>query len=67
MGVKLAVLILPMLPNLWCIFQATTRNFIHPAERKIWLMVGMLLPVVGGVAYLVWGRKRVVRDGSGRP
>ena len=62
MGVKLAVLIIPMLPNLWCILQAGTKNFIHPAERKIWLMAGMFLPVLGGLAYLFWGRKRVVSD-----
>jgi hypothetical protein len=62
MGVKLAVLAVPLLPNLWCIFQATTRNFINPMERRVWLLLGMFLPVLGGLAYLFWGRKRVARD-----
>lgn len=66
MAVKLAVLIIPMLPNLWCMIQAATKNFINPAEKWIWLMVGMLFPVFGGLAYVFWGRKRVLR-GEGRP
>lgn len=55
------LLLLPMLPNLWCIFQAATKRFPSELEQKAWLFVGMLFPVLGGLVFLIWGRKRIVR------
>lgn len=55
------ILLVPMLPNLWCIFQAATKRFPSEMEQKAWIFVGMLFPVLGGLVYLVWGRRRVIK------
>jgi hypothetical protein len=57
--VKLAVLVLLIMPNLWCILQAVKKSFKNPLEKFVWLGAGVFLPVLGGFMYLVWGRTRV--------
>lgn len=54
----LILLAIPILPNLWCIWHAYSRDFNNPNERMIWMGVGVFLPVVGGLLYLLIGRRR---------
>ncbi|MDL2307567.1 PLDc N-terminal domain-containing protein [Desulfovibrio sp. OttesenSCG-928-C06] len=61
---KIAALSLPILPNLWCIFQAGTKPFKVPAEKFLWLGAGVFLPVLGGLLFLVFGRGRIARSGD---
>lgn len=52
------LLAIPILPNLWCIWHAYFRVFPSPPERLIWIMLGVFVPVVGGLLYLAIGRRR---------
>jgi hypothetical protein len=49
---------IPILPNLWCIYHAFQREFPTPAEKMAWIGVGIFIPVLGGLIYLIWGRRR---------
>ncbi|NMC47838.1 MAG: PLDc_N domain-containing protein [Desulfovibrio sp.] len=49
---------LPAIPNLWAIWHCFRREFPTPAEKMTWLGVAVFVPVLGGLAYLVFGRKR---------
>lgn len=54
----MALAIIPILPNMWCIYHAFKREFPTPAEKMAWMGVGVFIPVVGGLIYLIWGRRR---------
>ncbi len=55
------LLFIPILPNLWAIWHLFHCDFPSPAEKMGWLFAAMFLPVLGGLAYLVWGRKKGTR------
>ncbi|MEW5773965.1 MAG: PLD nuclease N-terminal domain-containing protein [Thermodesulfobacteriota bacterium] len=50
--------LVPILPNLWSIRHAYWRDFPSIQEKMIWLSVAVFVPVLGGLAYLFFGRKR---------
>ncbi|MEA4855786.1 MAG: PLDc N-terminal domain-containing protein [Solidesulfovibrio sp.] len=52
------VLILAILPNYIAIWQSFHREFPTPLERMFWFLLAIFVPLLGGLAYLVWGRKR---------
>ena len=52
------LLLIPILPNLWAIWHIFHCDFETGAEKMGWLFAAMFLPVLGGIAYLFWGRKR---------
>ncbi len=49
---------IPILPNLWAIWHIFHSDFPSVAEKMGWLFAAMFLPVLGGLAYCVWGRKK---------
>ena len=51
------VAILP-LPNLWAIWHAFFHSFPSAHERLLWICCGVFIPIVGGIAYLIFGLKR---------
>ena len=53
-----AILAILPLPNLWGIWHAFHRNFPNPQERLIWMGVCIFVPVIGGLAYLLFGFRR---------
>lgn len=53
------ILFLLPLPNLWCIWHAYKNTFATPVERVLWMAAGVFLPVVGGIAYLLFGMRRI--------
>ncbi len=53
-----AMVAIPMLPNLWSIYHAFTRFFETREEKKLWILVAVFIPVIGGLAYIFVGRKR---------
>lgn len=57
--VKLALLALPMLPNLWGIWHAYRHRF-SGQQQIIWLVVCVFIPVIGGLAYLLFGRPKAM-------
>ena len=58
----LVLLALPILPNLWAIWHSFHADFATYQEKMVWIAVSVFVPVLGGVAYVIWGRKRVRRD-----
>lgn len=59
--VKLALLALPMLPNLWGIWHAYRHRFKGQAEQLIWIVLCVFVPVLGGLAYLLVGRAMAMK------
>lgn len=57
----LALLSLPILPNLWAIWHAFHVTFPTDQEKMVWIALGVFVPVLGGLIYLFWGRKRARR------
>ena len=55
----LSLLAICILPNLWSICHVARHCFQTPTERTAWLGVLMFFPVIGGIFYIVYGRKRV--------
>lgn len=49
---------IPILPNLWSIWHIFHRDFPSSNEKMAWAMLCIFVPIVGGVIYLIWGRKR---------
>lgn len=58
--VKLALLALPMLPNLWGIRHAYRHRFAGQGQI-IWMIVCVFVPVIGGLAYLAVGRRQALK------
>ncbi len=58
MVLAFSLFILAVLPNYIAIWQSFHREFPTPQERMFWYMLAIFLPLVGGLAYLIWGRKR---------
>ena len=51
-------LALPILPNLWSIWHSYKHDFDTPMEKYGWMLAGVMLPVIGGVLYLLFGFRR---------
>ncbi len=49
---------LSMLPTVWAIKDVVYRDFDSLRRKKIWIAVTVLIPCLGGVVYLVFGRKQ---------
>lgn len=58
---KLALLALPMLPNWWGIWHAYRHQFETEGERMLWMAACVLLPLLGGLAYILVGRARAMK------
>jgi hypothetical protein len=57
-ALALGLLVLAILPNYIAIWQSFHREFPTPLERMFWFLLAIFVPVLGGLAYLIWGRKR---------
>ncbi len=55
------ILLLPILPNLWSIWHIFKNDFPTPQEKMTWIFVATFLPVIGGIIYVLWGRKKVIK------
>ena len=56
----IAILALPIIPNLWAICHIFRHDFALPAEKKGWIFLNVFLPVFGGIIYFFVGRRRTV-------
>ena len=54
----LGLMALPILPNFLAIWHSFYRVFPTHTEKMFWFLLAIFVPVLGGVAYLIWGRKR---------
>ncbi|MBL3581075.1 PLD nuclease N-terminal domain-containing protein [Oleidesulfovibrio alaskensis] len=55
----------PIIPNLWCIWHAYSNEFPSPAERVLWMGIGVFVPVLGGLSYLLFGWRRSRKPRTG--
>ena len=55
---QLALLFIPALLNLWGIWHAFQHAFDTPFARILWMMACIFLPLIGGLAYLLFGMRR---------
>ena len=53
-------LAIPILPNLWAIWNAFHSEFASEQERMKWVAIAVFLPVLGGLLYIFRGRRRRV-------
>ena len=58
LALLLGLLVLPILPNFIAIWHSFHREFPTPLERMFWFLLAIFVPVLGGIVYLLWGRKR---------
>ncbi len=58
------LLVIPALPNLWGIWHAFKHTFPTGQERLLWICACVFVPVLGGVAYILFGRRRVTGNWS---
>jgi hypothetical protein len=54
------LLLLPILPNIWSIWHLNKNEFPTPQERAAWILAQVVLPVIGGLGYILFGRKRLI-------
>jgi hypothetical protein len=54
------LLALPILPNLWSILHVGTHRFPDPVERVLWLTLCIFVPCIGGLVYVIFGRRRAL-------
>ena len=53
-----ALLIVPILPSLWSIWHIWSHDFNDDAQRKVlWLILTVFIPVIGGIIYIIAGRR----------
>lgn len=45
--------------NLWAIWHAFNHTFATPVERILWMCAGVFLPFIGGLAYVLFGIRRI--------
>lgn len=57
---QLALIFLPALLNLWGIWHSLNHEFANPSERFLWVGLCIFLPFLGGLVYLVFGRRRAL-------
>ena len=55
---QLALCFAPALINLWAIWHAGTHKFSSRIEQAAWILIGIFVPVFGGLAYLCFGLRR---------
>ena len=55
------LLLLHILPNLWSIWHVYRSQFETPQERAIWLVGLIVLPVIGGLGYILFGLRRTIK------
>lgn len=56
----LALLIVPMLPTFWSIWDIWNHDFPTAEKRMFWLFFVVFLPVLGGIIYIFAGRRQAI-------
>ncbi len=53
------LLALPILPNMWSIWHVHNNEFPTFQEKALWFVTAVFIPVLGGLAYIFFGRRRI--------
>lgn len=59
---QIALLFLPALLNMWGIWHAFNHSFANSLERIVWICACVFIPLIGGIAYLLFGCRRALKN-----
>jgi hypothetical protein len=51
-------ILFPIILIVYCLLDITRSTFQDSANKIIWALIVLLAPVIGSLAYLMWGRKQ---------
>ncbi len=57
-GLTLLVFLLPMVPTIWAIVDVAYRDFGSVRKKAIWGVFVVVVPCIGGIVYLIFGRRQ---------
>ena len=60
-GLALLILLLPMVPTFWAIVDVAYRDFGTLRKKALWVVFVVLVPCLGGLVYLIFGRRQGTR------
>ncbi|MBF0481755.1 MAG: PLDc_N domain-containing protein [Desulfovibrionaceae bacterium] len=58
LAVFFALAAIPIIPNLYAIRHAMLHHFATQQEKMLWIGAAVFIPVLGGLAYVFFGRRR---------
>lgn len=56
----IVIMLIPMLPTFWSIYNIWNSTFPRPEARMLWLVFVIFVPVIGGIVYIFTGRRNAV-------
>lgn len=56
----LFAVLFPVVLIIYCLLDITRSTFQDSANKIIWAIIVLLAPVIGSLAYLIWGRKQKI-------
>ncbi len=59
---QMMMLVLPILPNMWALKHCFHHDFPTEKEKFRWMMACVFLPCIGGLAYILVGRRHASRE-----
>ena len=59
---QLALLVLPILPNMWALKHCFHHDFPTEKEKYRWMLACVFLPCIGGLAYIFVGRRHASKE-----
>ena len=54
----LFIVAFPLILILYYLLDITRSTFQDPTNKIIWAVIVLLAPIIGSLAYLIWGRKQ---------
>ena len=57
-GLTLLLFLLPIVPTFWAIVDVANRDFVSLRRKVIWGALVVLVPCLGGIVYLIFGRRQ---------
>ncbi len=58
---QIFLIFLPLLFVFWSLWDINKNTFKNPNEKYLWIFGCALLPVIGSIIYLIFGKKRTVK------
>ena len=59
---QMMLLVLPILPNMWALKHCFHHDFPTEKEKFRWMMACVFLPCIGGLAYILVGRRHASKE-----
>lgn len=54
----LFAVLFPLILIIYCLIDITRSSFQDSTNKIIWALIVLLAPVIGSLAYLIWGRQQ---------